>query len=139
MTRANGLLGDAADRRRRARILAICVALAVVGFASKRWTGPGRGVVVGQFEDFFGTIFLILAARFVFLRAPIAKVAGPILAIVVAIELSQLLHGELIERARATWLGARVLGSCFGWDDMLAYVLAAGAAVWIDRRISDRR
>ncbi|MFT3764665.1 MAG: DUF2809 domain-containing protein [Minicystis sp.] len=127
------ILGPPPDRRRRARLLAVCLVAAAIGFASKRWGGPGRGVVVGQFEDFFGTIFLILAPRILLLRAPLWKVAGPVLAIVVGIEISQAFHGELLDRARSTWLGLRVLGTTFGWDDLLAYALATGAAVGIDR------
>ena len=123
------------SQRRRARLLAACAVAAVLGFGGKRWTGPGREIAVGQFEDFFGTVFLILALRAALPRAPLWKVAGPILAIVVGIEISQAFHGPLLDRARSTWIGLHVLGATFGWDDMLAYVLAAGAAVWLDRRL----
>jgi hypothetical protein len=121
------------DRRRRARLLAVCVLAAAIGFASKRWVGPGRGVVVGQFEDFFGTLFLVLAPRMALLRAPLWQVAGPVVALVVGIEISQAFHGPWLTRARSTWIGLHVLGTTFGWDDMLAYALAAGAAVAVDR------
>jgi hypothetical protein len=120
------------DRRRRQRLGVVCAVAAAIGVASKRWGGPGRGVVVGQFEDFFGTIFLILAPRIALLRVPMWKVAGPVLAVVVSIEISQAFDGPLLARARSTWLGLHVLGTTFGWDDMLAYVLAAGVAVAID-------
>jgi hypothetical protein len=136
MTTATTSAGALPDRRRRARLLAVCAVVATIGAASKYYTGSGRGVVVGQFEDFFGTIFLILFLRVFVLRAALWKVAGAIVAIVVAIELSQLLHGGWIERARATWLGMRILGAYFEWADLLAYALAAGAAVWIDRRLA---
>lgn len=102
--------------------------------ATKHWAGPGRGVLVGQGEDFFGTVFLILALRVVLLRAPMWKVAAPVLAIVVGIEISQASHGELLERARSTWL-VYVVGTTFEWGDMLAYALAGGAAVAVDRRL----
>jgi hypothetical protein len=133
------LLGTPDDPRRRARLALVCAVCAVIGFASKRYGGLGRGVVVGQFEDFFGTVFLILALRVVVLRAPMWKVAGSILAIVCTIELSQRLHGGLIERARSTWLGMHVLGACFGWDDMATYFVAAGVAVVLDRRLAPAR
>lgn len=130
-------MGGAPDRghcrRRRARLLAVCTIVAVIGAASKYYLGPGRSVVVGQGEDFFGTVFLILFLRVVFVRAAMWKVAGAIVAIVVAIEISQLFHGGWIDRARGTWIGLRVLGSSFEWADLLAYALGAGVAVWIDR------
>lgn len=114
----------------------MCALVAAIGAASKYYAGPGRGVVVGQFEDFFGTVFLILFLRVAILHAAFWKVAGGIVAIVVAIELSQLLQGGWIERARATWLGMHVLGAYFEWADLLAYALAAVAAAWIDRRLA---
>jgi hypothetical protein len=120
------------DRHRRLRLAVVCALAAAIGAASKQWRGPGREVVVGQFEDFFGTIFLILAPRIVLLHAPVWKVAGPVLAVVVGIEISQAFDGPLLARARSTWLGLHVVGATFGWDDLLAYVLAAGAAVAID-------
>jgi hypothetical protein len=63
---------------------------------------------------------------------PVWKVTGPVLAVVVGIEVSQAFDGPLLARARSTWLGLHVLGTTFGWDDMLAYVLAAVVAVAID-------
>jgi len=47
-------------------------------------------------------------------------------------EISQAFHGAWLTRARSTWIGLHVLGTTFGWDDMLAYVLAAGAAFAVD-------
>jgi len=103
------LLGPPPARRRRTRLLAACALAATLGVATKHWTGPGQGVLVGQGEDFFGTVFLILAPRVLLLRAPLWKVAGPMLAVVVGIEISQAFHGDLLDRARSTWLGAHVL------------------------------
>jgi hypothetical protein len=133
------LLGTPDDRRRRAWLAAVCAVCAAIGIASKRYGGLGRGVVVGQFEDFFGTVFLILALRVVLLRAPLWKVAGSILGMVCAIEISQRFHGELMERARSTWIGMHVLGSVFGWDDLATYFAAAGVAVVFDRRLASAR
>lgn len=114
----------------------MCAATALTGVASKFYRGPLHDVVVGQFEDFFGTVFLVLALRVVLTRRPFWTVGSAMVGVVVAIEISQRFHGAVLERARATWLGAHVLGSEFEWSDMLAYAMAALASWWIDRRAS---
>ncbi|MEO5729860.1 MAG: DUF2809 domain-containing protein [Byssovorax sp.] len=120
-----GLLGDAEARRARMRLLAAASVPFTIGVASKYYHGPGSVHVIGQALDYFGTVFLILAARVVFLRPPVWKVACPVLGALTILEFSQRLHGELLERARGSWIGLHVLGSCFEWLDLLAYLLAA--------------
>ena len=73
---------------------------AAVGVASKWYEGPLRDVVIGQFLDYFGTVSMVLGARVVLVRASMWKVAGTVLAILMAIEFSQRLHGGFIERIR---------------------------------------
>ncbi len=121
------------SRRRVAVLLVACALAAGLGIASKLYAGPGRALVVGQFEDFFGTLFLILLPRLLLPRVPLAAIVAAILAIVVSIELSQLVEGGWLARARTTWLGAHVLGTDFEWKDLAAYGLGAAAAVGIDR------
>jgi hypothetical protein len=123
---------------RRARLLAASVLFAALGVASKWYTGPGREVVVGQFLDYFGTTCMVLGLRAAFVRAPARRVAGAVLAILMAIELSQLLHGGFIERIRANRIGLLVVGACFEWGDIVAYLLGTATALWIDRRIAAR-
>ena len=124
------------DRIRRLGLAAVCLLAAALGVAGKRVTGTGAGVAVGQGEDFFGTVFLILAPRIAFLRVAMWKIVAPILGILVAIEVSQLSHAAWLERVRADWLGRRIVGNTFEWADFVAYGLAAWAAVLIDRRLS---
>ncbi|MFO0756060.1 MAG: DUF2809 domain-containing protein [Byssovorax sp.] len=124
------------DRRRRARLLAIALVAAILGAASKRTTGPLREVAVGQLEDFFGTLFLILVPRAALLHVAFWKVAAPVLAIVTAIEISQRFDGPWLTRARGTWIGLHVLGATFEWADLLAYALAGGAAFLVDRALA---
>lgn len=127
-----------ASHRRLAILLGACAIAAAIGVASKLYAGPGRALVVGQFEDFFGTLFLILFPRLLLPRIPLARIVVAVLAIVVAIELSQLLEGGWIAHVRTTWLGAHVLGTDFEWADLLAYGLGAAAAVGVDR-LANRR
>lgn len=114
-------------------LIVACLIAAAIGIASKLYGGPGRAIVVGQFEDLFGTLFLILAPRLFLPRVPLAAIVATVLAIVVAIELSQLVEGGWLARARTTWLGAHVLGTDFEWKDLAAYGLGALAAIGIDR------
>lgn len=53
-------------------------------------------------------------------------------------EISQRFHGELLERARSTWIGLHVLGSCFEWLDLLCYFPGGAVAIWIEPRIVGR-
>ena len=124
--------------RARARLFVVATAPFTIGILSKYYRGPGSEHVVGQALDFFGTMFLVLAARFVFLRPPMWKVAGVVVGVLTVMEISQRFHGELIERARATWIGLHVLGSCFEWLDLVAYCLGAAVVVWVEPRIVGR-
>jgi hypothetical protein len=130
-----GLLGSKDEARARARLLAAATAPFTIGILSKYYRGPGSEHVIGQALDFFGTMFLVLAARFVFLRPPVWKVAGAVVGVLTVMEFSQRFHGELLERARATWIGLHVLGSCFEWLDLMAYFLGAAVVVWLEPRI----
>lgn len=122
----------APDRTRRIRLAAACALAAALGVASKRYGGAGRSVAIGQGEDFFGTLFLVLAPRLVLLHVALWKIAAAVLAILVAIELSQLLHGGFIERLRANWWGGHILGNTFEVADLFAYALGAAAAIAVD-------
>ena len=124
------------DGRRRAALVAIAAGCAALGVAGKHWSGPGRAIAVGQLEDLFGTVFLILIPRAAFLRVPFAWIAAPALVIVTAIEFSQRFEGGWLDRARKTWLGLHILGTTFEWADLVAYALGAAAAFAIDRRLA---
>lgn len=123
-------------RGARAARLIIAAACALLGFASKRYTGPLERVAVGQLEDLFGTMFLILVPRAFLPRVPFAWIAAPALLLVTAIEFSQRIEGGWLGRARGTWIGMHVLGATFEWADLLAYALAALAAYLVDRRLA---
>ncbi len=112
--------GSEGERRSRLRLLASALAPLAPGILSKYYHGPGREHVIGQALDFFGTMFMILAARVVILRPPAWKIAAVIVGALTVMEISQRFHGELLERARSTWIGLHVLGSCFEWLDLVA-------------------
>jgi uncharacterized protein DUF2809 len=123
------------DRRARLRLLAAASVPLTIGILSKYYRGPGSEHVLGQALDFFGTVFMILALRIAILRPPAWKVAAVIVGALTVMEISQSFHGELLERARSTWIGLHVLGSCFEWLDFVAYYLGGAVAVWLEPRI----
>lgn len=122
----------------RGRLLAAASVPLTIGILSKYYHGPGSEHVIGQALDFFGTLFMILAARAVVLRPPMWKVCAPIVGALTVMEISQRFHGELLERARSTWIGLHLLGSCFEWLDLLCYFAGGAVAIWIEPRIVGR-
>ena len=54
------------------------------------------------------------------------------------IELSQLYHGPVAERIRATALGGLLLGHEFLWSDVLGVALGATAAALFESRVQSR-
>jgi hypothetical protein len=133
-----GLLGSDGEKRARGRLLAAASVPFTIGILSKYYHGPGSEHVIGQALDFFGTLFMILAARAVVLRPPMWKVAAPIVGALTVMEISQRFHGELLERARSTWIGLHLLGSCFEWLDLLCYFAGGAVAIWIEPRLVGR-
>jgi hypothetical protein len=126
------------DVRARGRLLAASSVPFTLGILSKYYHGPGSEHVLGQALDFFGTMFMILAARAVILRPPMWKIAAAIVGALTVMEISQAFHGELLERARSTWIGLHVLGSCFEWLDFVAYYSGGAVALWLEPRIVGR-
>ena len=65
-----GILDSDGERRARGRLLAAASVPFTIGILSKYYHGSGSEHVIGQALDFFGTLFMILAARAVVLRPP---------------------------------------------------------------------
>ncbi len=129
------LAGAPGDGKDRLRLLAAASVPFMIGVLSKYYQGPGSEHVRGQALDFFGTVFMILAARAVVLRPPAWRVAGAIVGALTVMEISQRFHGEWLERARSTWIGLHVLGSCFEWLDLLCYYAGGAVALWLAARL----
>ncbi|MEP7119603.1 MAG: DUF2809 domain-containing protein [Byssovorax sp.] len=133
---SGSLLGSDRERRARKRLAAAATVPFAIGILSKYYHGSGSEHVIGQALDFFGTVFMILAARVVFLRQPMWKVAAPIVGALTVMEFSQRSHADLLERARTTWIGLHLLGSTFEWLDLLCYFLGGAVALWIEPKIT---
>lgn len=57
----------------------------------------------------------------------------------ICIELSQLSQMPWLLQARATTLGALVLGHSFSYADLILYSIGIGVATWLDRLLFSRR
>ncbi len=125
----------------RPRLRAILTLLAVTpaGFVCKFYAGPGRVWFnvhpAGAVYEIFWilVVFAVWPTRRVVKRAPVV-----VFATTCALEALQLWHPPLLERLRATFLGAAILGTSFDWLDFPHY--AAGClAGWALLRFFTRK
>ncbi len=109
----------------RARLLALAAAALTVaaGLASR---APGLpGFVHAYVGDALYAVLIYLLLRVVF---PVRRVAVAAVAICFGIEASQAWHLPALDAARATRLGALILGRGFVWSDLVCYAIGAAAA-----------
>jgi hypothetical protein len=124
-------------QRNRWVYVALTLAVIALGLASRRW--PVFPAMLGKYPgDALYALMAYCIAGVIWPRGSITGNAGLALAFCFAIEISQLYHAPWIDGIRATTLGHLVLGSYFGWWDLLAYT--AGVAVgavgeWLSRRV----
>lgn len=107
--------------------LTLLIVLIPLGFATKLYTGPGAGWIVGSLGGAFYVAFWMLAVVFAAPRASSAAVALWVFLATCMIELLQLWHPPLLEAIRSTFVGRTVLGDTFSWADFPYYALGAFA------------
>jgi hypothetical protein len=124
-------------QRKRWVYVALTLAVIALGLASRRW--PVFPAMLGKYPgDALYALMALCIAGVIWPRSSISRNAGLALAFCFAIEISQLYHAPWIDEVRATTLGHLVLGSHFGWWDLVAYTVgvAVGAAgEWLSRRV----
>lgn len=81
--------------------------------------------------------FMIIS--FVFPTVPLIKRAIAAVAVAWGVEFSQLYHAPWIDRIRAKFLGAMILGSSFDVLDLLWYVCGVAVGVAMERLVLWRR
>lgn len=125
--------------RHRLVYCALVLAVIALGLASRRYRGllpaaPGKypGDALWTMMVFFG---LAVAAP----RWSAARLALAALAISCAVEFGQLYQAPWIVAVRAHPLGHLVLGTAFGWMDLVAYTVGAALAFAIERIIARSR
>jgi hypothetical protein len=105
---------------------AVVVAL---GLASRRFPGLFPSVLGKYPGDALWTIMVFAALGVLLPRMTTLRLATLALVISFAVEFSQLYQAPWINSIRGTFLGHLVLGSGFGWGDLLAYTVGAALGV----------
>jgi hypothetical protein len=124
--------------RRRVWTLISLIIVVPAGFASKLLT-PRDSWIRDHGAGAMYEIFWILAAFFVWPTERAAKrIALWVLSITCCLEVLQLWHPPFLERIRATFLGATLIGTTFDWWDFPPYFLGSLFGwIWI-RAISHK-
>jgi Protein of unknown function (DUF2809) len=110
-------------------------AVIVLGLASRKW--PLFPAGLGKYPgDGLYALMAFCGLGVLMPRAATGQNAVLALGFCFAVEFGQLYQAPWIKGIRATTLGHLVLGSHFGWFDLVAYavgVAAGGAAEWLTR------
>lgn len=89
--------------------------------------------------DALWALLVFFICGWAFPRLSTARLAIAALAIACAVEFSQLYHAPLIDRVRATRLGALALGSVFNFPDIPAYALGILMGALTEGAVQRRR
>jgi hypothetical protein len=109
-------------RRRNAFLLSLAI-LIPAGFYTKHAAAPWvRASLGGAVYE----IFWCLLAGLLLPRVKPRTIAAWVLGITCALEFLQLWHPPALEAARATFLGAAILGASFDWSDFPYYFIGSG-------------
>ena len=118
--------------RRRWLQFAGLVAVVAAGLASRAY--PIFPAALGKYPgDALWALMIFVGLGLLWPRAATATLGAAALLICYAVEFGQLYQAPWIVELRAHTLGHLVLGSHFGWIDLLAYALGVGAGVLLDR------
>ena len=109
----------------RAAYLAPLPALAVLGVATKLYTGPGAGWVTGSAGGVLYVAFWVLVVLALRPVLTPARVAGAVFLVTSALEFLQLWQPAWLAPIRANFVGHALLGSTFSWLDFPHYALGA--------------
>jgi hypothetical protein len=106
--------------------------IVILGLASRRfpWLFPHA---FGKYPgDALWTMMVFFGLGMMFRLAPSARLATYALLFSFAVEFSQIYQAPWINAVRATTVGHLVLGSGFGWRDLVAYSVGAVVAFGIE-------
>jgi hypothetical protein len=105
-----------------------------VGFWTKHYQNTTVPWVRASLGGAFYEIFWCLLAGFLLPRPKSRTIAAWVLAVTCGLEFLQLWHPPALEAARATFLGATILGSSFDWGDFPYYFIGSACGwLWLYR------
>ena len=99
------------------------IAVLLAGLASRRYRGDMPRFLAEYAGDTLWALMLFLVVSFMLAGRAIIQRCGISLALVFAVEVSQLYHAPWIDSIRSTTLGGLVLGFGFLWTDLVCYLV----------------
>jgi hypothetical protein len=113
-------------------MLAAMALVVALGLASRKVPGLFPAVLGKYPGDALWALMVLCIAGAARPAASTAWLAATALGISFAVEFSQLYHAPWIDGIRSTTLGHLVLGSAFGWIDLVAYTVGVAIGAVID-------
>jgi len=129
------------EPRNRLMYGAMVLAVIALGLASRRYPGLFPAALGKYPGDALWTMMVFFGLAMIAPRLSVARLALGALAISYVVEFGQLYQAPWIVAVRAHPLGHLVLGTAFGWMDLVAYTVGAVVSFMIESRIwySQRR
>lgn len=125
--------------RNRLAYCALVLAVIALGLASRKFPGLFPAALGKYPGDALWTMMVFFGLAVMAPRMIIARLTLWALAISYAVEFGQLYQAPWIVAVRAHPLGHLVLGTAFGWVDLVAYTAGAVVALLIELSITSRR
>jgi len=132
-------VSSSSEPRNRLVYGAIVLAVIALGLASRRYPGLLPAALGKYPGDALWTMMVFFGLAMIAPRWSVARLALGALAISYVVEFGQLYQAPWIVAVRAHPLGHLVLGTAFGWLDLVAYTVGALLAFAIERIIAHRR
>jgi len=114
---------------------AMVLAVIALGLASRRYPGLFPAALGKYPGDALWTMMVFFGLAVIAPRWPVARLALAALAISYGVEFGQLYQAPWIMAVRAHPMGHLVLGTAFGWMDLVAYTVGAVVAFVIESAI----
>jgi hypothetical protein len=128
---------------RRRRVYAVLVGLTICAGLASRAEFVGLPPLVGKYAgDALWGLMVFLGLGLLLPARSTAAVAALAAVVSCGVECSQLYRAAWIDAVRGTWPGRMVLGSTFGWGDIVAYQAGIGFGAvgeWAVRRLAFER
>lgn len=128
-------MNSSSEPRNRLVYGAIVLAVIALGLASRRYPGLLPAALGKYPGDALWTMMVFFGLAMIAPRWSVARLALGALAISYVVEFGQLYQAPWIMAVRAHPMGHLVLGTAFGWMDLVAYTVGAVVAFVIESAI----
>ena len=108
----------------------ILILLIPLGLLTKFYTGPGRQIVNNHLGGVIYVVFFIFLASLVFPQTRAIKITLIVFIVTCALELTQLIQTDFLNRLREYFVVHALIGSSFNLMDMPFYAVGGGIGWW---------